>query len=372
MLKKTLLFALLCCSFLFLPQTALASPGNSIVLYGTDTCRVCTSFQNVFERTLNELVVDVDYHYIDVRSSSGSVQYNNLIEAYSLPRTIPLVAINENVVYWEPDELERLKDVEVLNSALERSLPNHSRPASSGLTLSVIMLAGLFDGINPCALAMLIFLMAYIRALGKGDDVRKKILAVGWIYATGTFITYFMVGAGLATFLLYLSILPLVARIIYAATILMCLFFAYQSLLDFWRMRNGGDLAETSFLPERLRRLAHRIVRRKISLTGLYLSTFVVSILISLLEFACTGQVYLPTITFLLTQSPGAISLYGYLVVYNLMFCVPILVVVYSLWFGSRVQEHSHRLARNLKYIRLASFVFFLLMALYIISVFPS
>ena len=57
------------------------------------------------------------------------------------------------------------------------------------------------------------------------------------------------------------------------------------------------------------------------------MTTFVTGFLVSLLEAVCTGQVYLPTITFVLKTTPAKVQAAGYLVLYNVMFIVPLVVI---------------------------------------------
>jgi cytochrome c biogenesis protein CcdA len=52
---------------------------------------------------------------------------------------------------------------------------------------------------------------------------------------------------------------------------------------------------------------------------------------VSLLEFACTGQVYLPTITYMASRKVEAL---GYLLFYNSFFILPLLAVFGAVYFG--------------------------------------
>lgn len=59
---------------------------------------------------------------------------------------------------------------------------------------------------------------------------------------------------------------------------------------------------------------------------------------ISLLESACTGQVYLPVILYVLKQG-GSWQALGYLLIYNLMFIVPLLAFFILAWGGLSSQR---------------------------------
>jgi hypothetical protein len=60
----------------------------------------------------------------------------------------------------------------------------------------------------------------------------------------------------------------------------------------------------------------------------------VVGLITSVLEFACTGQVYLPTIAFVSQIATHKHQAYGYLLLYNLMFEVPMIITFIIAFWG--------------------------------------
>jgi len=64
--------------------------------------------------------------------------------------------------------------------------------------------------------------------------------------------------------------------------------------------------------------------------------------LVSILEFACTGQVYLPAITLMVGMGGLKASAVFYLFVYNIFFIIPLLIVFGVVYFG----VSSHVIAR--------------------------
>ena len=60
------------------------------------------------------------------------------------------------------------------------------------LTLPVVITAALIDSINPCAFAVMAFLLSYIGTLGS----KKKVLQIGIIYSVAVFVTYLLAGLG--------------------------------------------------------------------------------------------------------------------------------------------------------------------------------
>ena len=66
------------------------------------------------------------------------------------------------------------------------------------------------------------------------------------------------------------------------------------------------------------------------------------------MESLCTGQVYLPTIVFM-TRAPGMqAAAIGYLLVYNMMFIVPLLAILAMTCFGVRSETLGNMLRKRL------------------------
>jgi hypothetical protein len=58
-------------------------------------------------------------------------------------------------------------------------------------------------------------------------------------------------------------------------------------------------------------------------------------VVVSLLELACTGQVYLPTIIFVVSQPTMRVRALPFLVLYNLLFILPLVVVFILVYYGT-------------------------------------
>lgn len=74
------------------------------------------------------------------------------------------------------------------------------------------------------------------------------------------------------------------------------------------------------------------------------MAAFGCGVIVSLLELACTGQVYLPTILYMAQQ--GSSSAVGWLLVYNLAFILP-LVIIFALVYAGMTQEALLRFQKN-------------------------
>lgn len=226
--------------------------------------------------------------------------------------------------------------------------------------LLTVVGAGLLDGVNPCAFATMIFLISYL-------SLRKRrgsaLLATGAAFTLGVFLTYLGVGFGFLRFLGSLPFLSAIARWLYAATALLCVALAVGSILDYRKAREGR-LEEMSLkLPERLRGWSKALIREGVSARRFVLSSFLLGLGVSVIELACTGQVYLPTIVFVLNLPEWHTQASLLLVLYNLMFILPLVGVFLLVYFGTTSQQLIDWMTRHTAGVKLGTAALFLLLA---------
>lgn len=190
-------------------------------------------------------------------------------------------------------------------------------------------------------------------------------VAVGVAFTLGVFLTY--LGVGLLKFLASLPFLSAVSRWVYGLTAALCLFLAVVSLYDWWQARRGKPEEMRLKLPLSLRRWINRVIREGAGLRAFVPVSFVTGVAISLIELACTGQVYLPTIIFVLGV-PGLQARAGlYLVLYNLIFILPLVVVFLLAYFGTTSQQLGQFISRRAATVKLATAGLFVLLTIWLV-----
>ncbi len=230
-----------------------------------------------------------------------------------------------------------------------------------------VALAGLLDGVNPCAFATLLFLLSYLAYTGRTP---REVVAVGGLFTAGVFGTYLATGLGLLAFLRELAGFAAVARWVYRLTAVAALVLAALSLRDFVLCLRGHAREMALQLPAFLKRRVHASIRSRLGLRATGAAAFATGAAVSVLELACTGQVYLPTLVYV-SRLPGErLGAVGYLVLYNLAFIAPLVALFALAWagVGSRVLEGFLR--RNVAWVKLAlSGLFLGLAALMLVTV---
>ncbi|MGZ3524236.1 MAG: cytochrome c biogenesis CcdA family protein [Thermodesulfobacteriota bacterium] len=234
------------------------------------------------------------------------------------------------------------------------------------LGILTIVSAGLLDGINPCAFATLIFFISYLSFVGRK---RSEIFYVGMGYSGAVFITYLLIGIGILTFIQHLSFLPLFSRIVYILTIVFALILGILSLYDFIQLKRGRASEMKLQLPDFLKKRIHQAIRKESKSTRYFIAAISAGFVVSLLEFTCTGQVYLPTILFVTNIPSLKTSAVSYLLLYNFMFIVPLLIIFGIVYWGVTSEQLALFLQKRASSIKLyTSLLFFALAGILILS----
>lgn len=198
------------------------------------------------------------------------------------------------------------------------------------LAVLPVLAAGLADGVNPCAFATLLFLLSSLAVVGKS---RREILVIGAVFAATVFATYFAVGVGLFHALRAASYFPVAAEVIRWAMVAVLVVFAALSVYDYVLVRRGQASRMVLQLPDRFKRRIHASVRRGVRTYSLVAGAVAMGVGVSVFELGCTGQVYLPTISYMV-RSGGSAAGYGLLTVYNVGFILPLLALFAAVYVG--------------------------------------
>ncbi len=221
-----------------------------------------------------------------------------------------------------------------------------------------VLFAGLLDGINPCAFSTLLFFLSFVSLRKKR---KEAVLATGLAFIAGVFAVYFLLGLGLlASLRTFLSAgratLYLNAAVSAAAAVL-----AVLSLRDAVRARAGTPEDATLKLPKGLQGASHTVIRRFAGgQAGVALAALAGGA-VSLIELACTGQIYLPTLAYLNRTAFSSRSAV-LLVVYNLAFVLPLVLVFALFYLGLTHERIQAWYRRRIALVRLLTALFFVAM----------
>lgn len=221
-----------------------------------------------------------------------------------------------------------------------------------------VIVPGLADGINPCAFATIIFLVSYLALVERKG---REILLVGLAFTVAVFVSYLSFGLLLRAVLSRLIDLvgPVLRPILNAIMAAMCLVMAFLSVSDFVKARHGRVTDMTLRLPDRLRKWINATIRTGVRSEALVAASFASGVVVSFIELACTGQVYVPIIQGLSNPVYRAQSTLD-LVIYCIAFIIPLVVVFTLSFLGTTSQQLGLVLRRFTPVVKLLTAVLFL------------
>ncbi|MEP7378082.1 MAG: cytochrome c biogenesis protein CcdA [Chloroflexota bacterium] len=194
--------------------------------------------------------------------------------------------------------------------------------AFGGLTVPTVVASGFIDGFNPCAFALLVLFATYTLTLVNAvtasgtptSSARRTLLGAGSLYVGAVWVTYFVIGLGLLSFLGWLGQDHLVARV---ATIV-ALGMALWMLKDVFLPGVGPSMMAPSGTHGKMQRAMQR---------GGLAGMLIAGVLVGICTVPCSGAIYLDVVA-VLHASGGGVTGLALLALYNLAFIVPLLLLL--------------------------------------------
>jgi hypothetical protein len=243
---------------------------------------------------------------------------------------------------------------------------------------AIIMSAGFADGINPCAFTTIIFFISFLSVQGYS---KKRLLLSGSIFMLSIFVTYILLGAGLFVSLYKLKGFWNVSRIINIIIGAFSIFFGAMCLYDaiLYKRTHSSDHLVMQ-LPKYLKNRIHAAIGSRYRVTknappkggqnflAVISAALVVGFLVSILESACTGQLYLPTIVFVLKTAGSRFLAVWYLFLYNIMFMLPLGIIFVLCLVGVSTEVFTRIVGGNMIKIKVIMAVVFFILGIALLS----
>lgn len=239
-----------------------------------------------------------------------------------------------------------------------------------GLAPLAIMAAGFVDGINPCAFTVIVFFMSFLFFQGYQ---RRSIAVVGMSFIAAVFITYLLLGMGFFAALHAMKGYALITKIIGLSIGVLSIVFGLLSVYDaFIFIKKGESEDMLLHLPKSIKNRIHAVIgdqyrvkkdsaSKKTGVLALIGGALAVGFIISIFESVCTGQLYVPTIVFVLKTSTYKLRAFALLFLYNLMFILPLLAIYGLALAGVSSNAFAGTMKKNMFLIKLflaAMFIF--------------
>lgn len=319
--------------------------------YGRD-CLACAE-TSPFIDEMGEKYSEVHVHKYEIWYNETNRQlFFKFCDVYCLDeKLVPVVFIGDKFLIGVESIKENLEN-EIVNCiendclCPEEKVSNVTVVPKTELTIPIIISAALIDSINPCAFAVLIFMLTYLLALGS----RKKILIVGFGYITMVFITYFLAGLGLFAAVETIGI----SVIFYRVAAVIAILAGIVNVKDFFFYGKGFSLE----IPKSRKPMIEKYIRRA-SLPA----ALILGFLVSMFELPCTGGVYLAILS-MLANNMTRMAAIPYLFLYNIIFVVPLFVILTLVAKGGSAEKMEKWRKEKRKYMKLITGLFMILLGI--------
>ncbi len=219
--------------------------------------------------------------------------------------------------------------------------------------LTILGLA-LADSINPCEIAVLMILLASVLARNN----KKFVLSYGFAFIMTIFLVYFGIGIGLIYGIKFLSGFTN-TNIIYLIIGILALILAALNIKDAVAYGSGGFVME---VPRSWRPTMKKILEGATSIWSVIIIAFIVAFFLT----PCTAGPYV-LVSGLLHNLEINMILF-WLTIYNIIFVLPMIAIVFLIYFGLFKLETLQRLReKNIKTLHWITGLILLAIALYLI-----
>lgn len=242
------------------------------------------------------------------------------------------------------------------------------------VSFPLVTLAGLADGINPCAIGMMVALLGYLIVFGaqtgkfsnskksksqtnskspstirygagkiqNSQTPDKKILQLGLVYIGTVFVTYLLIG------LVFYSLVFQIQQVVQAGIINRVIgtvlgLAGLIMLKDVVWPESPVHLRIPGASKEKLMGLIE-----KVSVP----TTILLGVAVTVLETPCSLPLYAGTATVLANSGLALPIVIGYFLYYNFLFVLPLIIVLIVVWQGKRIvemKEWEHKAERWMK-----------------------
>ncbi|MGI6394643.1 MAG: hypothetical protein ACOX2F_07970 [bacterium] len=260
------------------------------------------------------------------------------------------------VTGYEVGEHEEL--IETMIEEFLRGNPDAVKNASSDTTVEVpflgkldanlislpsfTLIIGLLDGINPCAIWVLMFLLTLLVNTKK----RNKLIMIGTVFVVSSGVVYFLFMTAWLNIFLFMGITETVTILLGIVAIIMGLI----NLKEFFFFKKGVSL----MIPEKAKPKLFKKMRSVMGADNIILGllgTITLAFFVNLIELGCT--IGLPAIYTRVLSISGISTLqkYLYMALYNVYYVIPLALIVVIFVFTMGKYRFEEKYAKILKVV---------------------
>jgi len=214
--------------------------------------------------------------------------------------------------------------------------------------------AAAVDAINPCACAVLTLLLGTILIAKRS---KKQVIRAGLAFTTSTYISYFLMGVGL----FFTIRITGIQYYIYIGVSILAILIGLINMKDYFWYGKWLSLE----VPETWRPKVKKITSGVTSIPGAFGVGFIVSVFL----LPCSSGPYIVIIGILSNSATRMQSVF-LLILYNLIFVLPFLIITYAVGYGLTTTAKVEKIRQEkLKKLHLATGIVMCLIGLGLILI---
>lgn len=273
----------------------------------------------------------------NIEELDNYLQFIKLEEEYGQAgNDFPAFFVNHRFLSGKPsiaahifDEIESmLQSTPASSPRSKKSEPEQNTTDTIARQLSIVAIVsgGFLDGINPCVFTVIIFFISYLSFL---KAAKRTIFCAGIFFIAGCFLAYYALGLGMFALLSAFEAWRIIHLAIKGIVIVSLGVLAVLNAYDVYRIIQGNKM-KLKLSTGQISKI-HAVIRKLATLRYAAPLSLIIGAIVSLIEFPCTGQIYVPIILLIQKRQLGG---YWYLLLYNICFILPLVGVFLILYIG--------------------------------------
>lgn len=364
-----LFFLILSISFLFLnaSRTQAQTSTKCIYYFYGSTCPHCKKVKPVLSELEKKYPKLEIKRYEVFENQKNAKLFQKFFDYYKVPsgdQGVPIVFVGDEYIVGDTPIISMLEEyitsskeikcvsLDAVEGKKAQASADSSRNNKKGDTLPILAIIGaaIADSINPCAIAVLLILLSSLLFLNN----RKQAFRAGIAFIIAVFISYFLIGFGLFTFINFANLSYWIYRIVGVLAIIIGLW----NIKDyFWH-----DVGPNIEIPKSLRPIVQKLLRGVTSVPG----AFAIGILVTLFELPCTGGPYFFALGILAKTS--TLHALPILLLYNLFFILPLIIIFILIYYGFVSIEKTKKWQKeNIERLHLVAGIILLLLGIVVV-----
>lgn len=298
-------------------------------------CPHCARIEKFLNKRI-KLNYNVEIKKYEIHRSENAQLLSRFAKLYNTEIYTPSVVVGDTII--KGDERKSLRVIEqsvrkALNENIHTpfSFLKENNEFNRKISIPAVLSAALVDAVNPCACAVLILLLGTILV---GKKSKKQVIKAGLAFTASTFISYMLMGFGL----FYAISIAGIQQYIYMCVSILAIIIGFGNIKDYIWPEKWFHME----VPQSWRPKVQRITSRVTSVPG----AFGIGFLVSIFLLPCTSGPYVVIIGMLSKSSSKFLAIWM-LVIYNLIFILPFILITLGVGYGLTTTARIEKLRKK-------------------------